>query len=169
MSLLNDLAVAAYENLREVRVSQPQQRCGDRARVPRIPSRVSLFHVHPLSSARAIRHPRTHLHPKPPTPKMRLTTCVLFAGAANAFQLPSWLPLGNLDKPQATFSIPSTTDVGDRIAIIGAGAGGSSAAFWIAKAKERFGLDIEVDVFERAHYVGGSELFLLPVMLVRTH
>jgi len=45
-----------------------------------------------------------------------------------------------------------------RIAIIGAGAGGSSAAFWIAKAKERYGLDIAIDIYERSDYVGGSKL-----------
>lgn len=44
-----------------------------------------------------------------------------------------------------------------RIAIIGAGAGGSSAAFWIGKAKERYGLDVEVDLYEREGYVGGRE------------
>jgi prenylcysteine oxidase/farnesylcysteine lyase len=45
-----------------------------------------------------------------------------------------------------------------RIAIIGAGAGGSSAAFWIAKAKERSGLDVEVDIYERNDYIGGRKL-----------
>jgi pyruvate/2-oxoglutarate dehydrogenase complex dihydrolipoamide dehydrogenase (E3) component len=44
-----------------------------------------------------------------------------------------------------------------RIAIVGAGAGGSSAAFWLHKAKERFGYDIEVDVYEQHDYIGGSE------------
>ncbi|EEB87774.1 hypothetical protein MPER_14739, partial [Moniliophthora perniciosa FA553] len=43
-----------------------------------------------------------------------------------------------------------------KIAIIGAGAGGSSAAFWIAKAKERFGLDVQVDVYDKASYIGGQ-------------
>ena len=47
------------------------------------------------------------------------------------------------------------------IAIIGAGAGGSSAAFWIAKAKERYGLDVVVDIFERSDYVGGRKLLIL--------
>ncbi|KAG8910746.1 hypothetical protein FRC01_006155 [Tulasnella sp. 417] len=42
-----------------------------------------------------------------------------------------------------------------RVAIIGAGAGGSSAAFWIQKAKERHGMDVQVDVFERLNRVGG--------------
>jgi prenylcysteine oxidase / farnesylcysteine lyase len=45
-----------------------------------------------------------------------------------------------------------------RIAIIGAGAGGSSAAFWISKAKERYGLDVAIDIYERSDYVGGSKL-----------
>ena len=44
-----------------------------------------------------------------------------------------------------------------RIAIIGAGAGGSSAAFWIAKAKERYGLDIAIDIYERNDYIGGRK------------
>jgi prenylcysteine oxidase/farnesylcysteine lyase len=52
---------------------------------------------------------------------------------------------------------PVSTHDTPRIAIIGAGAGGSSAAFWISKAKERFGLDVQVDVYERSSYVGGRE------------
>ena len=54
-------------------------------------------------------------------------------------------------------ALPSSS----HIAIIGAGAGGSSAAFWIAKAKERFGLDVVVDIFERSDYVGGRKRFNL--------
>ncbi|KAJ3575893.1 hypothetical protein NP233_g794 [Leucocoprinus birnbaumii] len=49
-----------------------------------------------------------------------------------------------------------------RVAIIGAGAGGSSAAFWISKAKERFGLDIDVDVYERNDYIGGRSTVVYP-------
>lgn len=45
----------------------------------------------------------------------------------------------------------------NRIAIVGAGAGGSSAAFWVSKAKERFGLDVEIDVYDRETYIGGSK------------
>lgn len=44
-----------------------------------------------------------------------------------------------------------------RIAIVGAGAGGSSAAFWISKAKERFGLEVEVDIYDSNDYIGGRE------------
>ncbi|KAG9049768.1 hypothetical protein FS837_009184 [Tulasnella sp. UAMH 9824] len=49
-----------------------------------------------------------------------------------------------------------------RIAIIGAGAGGSSAAFWIQKAKERHGMDVQVDVFERLTRVGGRATTVHP-------
>lgn len=44
-----------------------------------------------------------------------------------------------------------------RIAIIGAGAGGSSAAFWISKAQERHGIDVHIDVYEKENYIGGRE------------
>jgi prenylcysteine oxidase/farnesylcysteine lyase len=44
-----------------------------------------------------------------------------------------------------------------RVGIIGAGAGGSSAAFWIAKAKERYGLDVAIDIYERDDYIGGRK------------
>ncbi|KAI0777409.1 FAD/NAD(P)-binding domain-containing protein [Trametes elegans] len=50
----------------------------------------------------------------------------------------------------------------NRIAIIGAGAGGSSAAFWIAKAKERYGLDVEVDVYEKNAFIGGRSTTVFP-------
>ncbi|KAG9004826.1 hypothetical protein FRB90_010688 [Tulasnella sp. 427] len=49
-----------------------------------------------------------------------------------------------------------------RIAIIGAGAGGSSAAFWIQKAQERHGTDIQVDIFEKLKYVGGRSITVHP-------
>lgn len=43
-----------------------------------------------------------------------------------------------------------------KVAIIGAGAAGTSAAFWISKAQERFGVDVEVDVYEKTSHIGGS-------------
>ncbi|KAI6032073.1 FAD/NAD(P)-binding domain-containing protein [Pisolithus microcarpus] len=46
-----------------------------------------------------------------------------------------------------------------RIAIVGAGAAGSSAAFWISKAKERFGIDM---CTERASYIGGRSTIVYP-------
>ncbi|KAJ7169505.1 Prenylcysteine lyase-domain-containing protein [Mycena filopes] len=47
------------------------------------------------------------------------------------------------------------TNTKPRIAIIGAGAGGSSAAWWISTAKERYGIDVDVDLFESDSYIGG--------------
>jgi prenylcysteine oxidase / farnesylcysteine lyase len=50
--------------------------------------------------------------------------------------------------------VPSSTS---RIAVIGAGAGGSSAAFWLSKAKARLGVNFEIDVYESGSYIGGRE------------
>ena len=88
---------------------------------------------------------------------MKCRALLLLLPTTYAFQLPfhipklfsSSIPAGSAEQP----SVPSTP----RIAIIGAGAGGSSAAFWISKAKERFGLDVEIDVYESNDYIGGRE------------
>ncbi|KAJ3489421.1 hypothetical protein NLI96_g2134 [Meripilus lineatus] len=96
---------------------------------------------------------------------MRYTILILTVGVANALQFPSWVPFVNSYKqPQATYSIPAEAAdaAGNRIAVVGAGAGGSSAAFWIGKARERFGLDVEIDVFEREDYVGGRSITVQP-------
>ena len=45
----------------------------------------------------------------------------------------------------------------NRVAIIGAGAGGSSAAYWISLAQQRWGLDIDIDVYEQRSYIGGRK------------
>jgi len=42
-----------------------------------------------------------------------------------------------------------------RVAVIGAGAAGSSSAWWLHLAADRLGCPIEVEVFERADYIGG--------------
>jgi len=78
-----------------------------------------------------------------------------------AFELP-FAVSALFSKVTQNITTPSTSI--PRIAIIGAGAGGTSAAFWISKARERFGLDIQVDVYEAAGYVGGrtSEVELYP-------
>ena len=44
-----------------------------------------------------------------------------------------------------------------RIAIIGSGAGGSSAAFWLSKARARLEVNFEIDVYESKGYIGGRE------------
>ncbi|THH01023.1 hypothetical protein EW026_g1609 [Hermanssonia centrifuga] len=93
-----------------------------------------------------------------------LVTYALLQTAA-AFQLPFYIPWvsARLDSNdgQIPLALPQETPL-NRIAIVGAGAGGSSAAFWISKAKKRYGLDVEVDVFESSSYVGGRSTTVYP-------
>jgi prenylcysteine oxidase/farnesylcysteine lyase len=86
---------------------------------------------------------------------MRLfALCILLSSSSLAFQLPFRIPFLQVKEDHL---VASSEIKPARIAVVGAGAGGSSAAFWISKAKERFGIDVEVDVFDREAYVGGSE------------
>ena len=63
-----------------------------------------------------------------------------------------------LDWLYAAASLTVSSDVvGHRVAVIGAGAGGSSAAWWISKAKARSGVSVHIDVYERENYIGGRE------------
>lgn len=90
---------------------------------------------------------------------LALTAFLVSPASAFEFQLPFSLPFLSSSSQTPLFTGNASVDnasAANRIAIIGAGAGGSSAAFWISKAKERFGLDVEVDVFERNNYIGGS-------------
>lgn len=83
-----------------------------------------------------------------------LLACSLpFVGHAHALKLGfalNWLFSG-------TTNALSTDVVSHKVAVIGAGAGGSSAAFWIAKAKARSGVAIDVDVYEKSEYIGGRK------------
>lgn len=94
---------------------------------------------------------------------MRPHILLLALPSANAFQLPFNFPLLFKSTPAVLASVEVEVEVEPqipltpRVAIIGAGAGGSSAAFWIGKAKERFGLDVEIDVYEKEGYIGGRE------------
>ncbi|KDQ54837.1 hypothetical protein JAAARDRAFT_37950 [Jaapia argillacea MUCL 33604] len=88
---------------------------------------------------------------------MRWFLALSLAGAAHAFELSSLLPfLKPSSHPTPATAGPHT------VAIIGAGAAGSSAAFWISKAKERYGLDIEVDVYDKESYIGGRSTVVYP-------
>ncbi|KAI0729978.1 FAD/NAD(P)-binding domain-containing protein [Fomitopsis betulina] len=91
-------------------------------------------------------------------------SAILFTQAA-ALKLPFNIPFfsNNDQAPLIDINalLPSSTPP-NRIAIIGAGAAGSSAAFWIAKAKERFGLDVVVDVYEKNDYIGGRSTVVYP-------
>ncbi|KAG5650639.1 hypothetical protein H0H81_011522 [Sphagnurus paluster] len=93
---------------------------------------------------------------------MRCYALILFLPATLAFQLPFRIPfftnndiVEDLRESDSNNSLP-------RVAIIGAGAGGTSAAFWIHKAKERYGLAVEIDVFERETYIGGRSTIVYP-------
>ena len=87
-------------------------------------------------------------------------SALLAASLSRAFEFPFdisslwWSNLEPPPPPDVVVVLPRSP----RIAIIGAGAGGSSAAFWIAKAKERYGLDIAIDIYERNDYIGGRRL-----------
>jgi hypothetical protein len=86
--------------------------------------------------------------------RMKSLVFLLILPYVLAFELPFGVSaLFSSKATKNTTAIPSSST--PRIAIIGAGAGGSSAAFWISKAKERFGLDVQVDVYEAADYIGG--------------
>ncbi|KAJ7284612.1 Prenylcysteine lyase-domain-containing protein [Mycena rebaudengoi] len=87
---------------------------------------------------------------------MRLFKLALLPVVAS-FQLPFKIPFFNHSAVK-----PSVNSARPRIAIIGAGAGGTSAAFWLSKAQERFGLDFEVDLYEKASYVGGRSTVVYP-------
>jgi prenylcysteine oxidase/farnesylcysteine lyase len=80
---------------------------------------------------------------------------------ANAFKISSaidWLYSG------AAHAV-SVDVVSHKVAVVGAGAAGSSSAFWISKAKSRANVAVEVDVYEKEAYIGGREHFLLPQRL----
>ncbi|KAI0699779.1 FAD/NAD(P)-binding domain-containing protein [Cerioporus squamosus] len=101
---------------------------------------------------------------------MRSPVVLLVATAAffptYAFQIPFKFPFFSRSSAQEPLLIPEPpapeTTVPNRIAIIGAGAAGSSAAFWISKAKARYGLDVEVDVYDKNSYVGGRSTTVSP-------
>jgi prenylcysteine oxidase/farnesylcysteine lyase len=93
---------------------------------------------------------------------MRLfAVCVLLSGSSLAFQLPFKLPFFQAQDDAHQLVAPSDSK-SPRVAIVGAGAAGSSAAFWISKAKERFGFEVEVDVFDRESYIGGRSTTVYP-------
>lgn len=88
------------------------------------------------------------------------SACIVLLASitTNAFQLPLRIPgFGSQDILTESFGHKAPL----RVAIIGAGASGSSAAFWIAQAKKRHGVEVEVDIYEKSDHVGGSESLTL--------
>lgn len=90
---------------------------------------------------------------------------VILPGLSTAWSLPEFdfrLPFtskssGGTGSQVVLEPVEAPADAPLRIAIIGAGAGGSSAAFWIGKAKERHEQNVHVDVYEKSDYIGGRE------------
>lgn len=74
-----------------------------------------------------------------------------------ALQLPFKVPFFFSKKLE---QVANVQPINNKVAIIGAGAGGSSAAFWIGKARERFGVDVEVEIYEQNSYIGGRKSLL---------
>jgi prenylcysteine oxidase/farnesylcysteine lyase len=78
---------------------------------------------------------------------MRWGQLLVFVSAANAFSLPFSVPFLAANYRSNPPQPAGCHDPSKAVAIIGAGAGGSSAAFFISKAKERYGTDIDVHVY----------------------
>lgn len=99
---------------------------------------------------------------------MRWTVYVLAAaGTAQAlslpFRLPSWLWFGSSSNALTIDSGKAWYNASKTVAIVGAGAGGSSTAFFIAKAKQRYGVDVDIHIYDQNEFVGGGEcLFASP-------
>jgi len=96
---------------------------------------------------------------------MRWTVYVIMAaGTAQAlslpFRLPSWLWFGSRGNALTIDSGMPWYNASKTVAIIGAGAGGSSAAFFIAKAKQRYGVDIDIHIYDKNEFVGGGTLIV---------
>lgn len=49
-----------------------------------------------------------------------------------------------------------------KVAIIGAGAAGSSAAFWLSRAKSRLHENISITIYDKNDYIGGRSTTVLP-------
>ncbi|KAF9454994.1 hypothetical protein P691DRAFT_770093 [Macrolepiota fuliginosa MF-IS2] len=97
---------------------------------------------------------------------MKCVALILLVPAVLSFEYPFLIQkffkhkvsASTIERTDAAPEIP----VAPRIAVIGAGAGGSSAAFWISKARSRFGLNVEIDVYDRSDYIGGRSTTVYP-------
>lgn len=78
------------------------------------------------------------------------------------FRLPSWLWFGSGSNALTIDSGKPWYNASKTVAIIGAGAGGTSTAFFIAKAKQRYGLDIDIHIYDQNEFVGGDNDFVYP-------
>lgn len=86
-------------------------------------------------------------------------TLLVFCTVVSSLQWQQWLtPWFNTAQPGQLVLDADDLPVHriPRIAIIGAGPAGSSAAYWLSLAKERANLTFEVDLYERSGSIGGS-------------
>lgn len=60
-----------------------------------------------------------------------------------------------------TGQVKSNTDE-FKVAIIGAGAAGSSAAFWLSRAKSRLGENVTITIYDKNDYIGGRSTTVRP-------
>jgi len=90
-----------------------------------------------------------------------ILSALVAASLCHAFQFPFSFDSFLSTKPEPP-PLEVVLSKSPRIAVIGAGAGGSSAAFWISKAKERYDLDVEIDIYERNDYIGGRSTTVYP-------
>ncbi|KAF9786021.1 Prenylcysteine lyase-domain-containing protein [Thelephora terrestris] len=88
------------------------------------------------------------------------------AGTAQAlslpFRLPSWLWFGGRSNALTIDSGKPWYNASKTVAIIGAGAGGTSTAFFIAKAKQRYGVDIDIHMYDKNEFIGGDNDLVHP-------
>src|ERR1700753_3212697 len=73
------------------------------------------------------------------------------------FRLPSWLWFGGGSNALTIDSGKPWYNASKTVAIIGAGAGGSSTAFFIAKARQRYGVDVDIHIYDKNEFVGGGD------------
>jgi hypothetical protein len=107
------------------------------------------------------------------TPKHLLVFLLFVTSFVSAWSLPSFLQKPFFENLTGASSTADSDDqrvlevenseslntAGLRIAIIGAGAGGSSAAFWTSLAKKRHNVSVHVDIYEQSDYIGGRKSF----------
>jgi prenylcysteine oxidase/farnesylcysteine lyase len=116
----------------------------------------------PMKNLSGVSHPLVVNHPIDYFVIFMLWSLLVFPALSFAF---NWLPFlgGTTASDQYVIETPELEPRPDlRVAIIGAGAAGSSAAFWLHEASSRLGKNISVDVFERSGYIGGRELLFGP-------
>jgi len=123
--------------------------------------------ITPLTSPSTLSLRRSGEHHPQTNHDMRWTVYVLAAaGTAQAlslpFRLPSWLRFGGRSNALTIDSGKPWYNASKTVAIIGAGAGGSSAAFFIAKAKQRYGIDIDTHIYDKNELVGGGVSLFTP-------